>query len=153
MNQDHYLNYAVYNNGKEDYLVKVTSGYFASDAWMKGDEAFNDVAGRKFGGIFADDGKQSQCDKSNVRRLNSDEEFENLYQSSCLFFKVLLKVLELCEAKKATFSDHIAKIQAYHRICELPNYAAAWFERLQISDMPSDKELQMIADCVLDSNY
>lgn len=152
MNQDHYLNYAVYNNGKENYLVKVTGGYFASDAWMKGDEAFKAVLGHTFGGIFADDGKKSQCDKSNVRRLNSDEEFENLYQSSCLFFKVLLKVLELCEVKKATFSDHIAKIKAYRRMCELPNYAAAWFESLQISDIPNEQELRAIADCVLDNN-
>lgn len=149
MNQDHYLNYAVYNNGKEDHLVKVTGGYFASDAWMKGDEAFKAVLGRTFGGIFADDGKKSQCDKGNVRRLNSDEEFENLYQSSCLFFKVLLKVLELCEAKKATFSDQIDRIQAYQRICELPDYAAAWFGDLHISDMPNEQELHAIADCVL----
>lgn len=152
MNQEHYLNYAVYNNGKEDYLVKVTSGYFASDAWMIGDEAFKAIAGRKFGGIFADDGKESQCDKGNIRRLSSDEEFDNLYQSSCLFFKVLLKVLELCEVKRSTFSDRIAQIKAYQQICELPYYAATWFESLHISDMPSEQVLHMIADCVLRNN-
>lgn len=151
MNQEHYLNYAVYNNGHEDCLVKVTSGYFASDAWMKGDEAFKGIAGRTFGGIFADDGKVSHCDKSNIRRLNSDEEFENLYQSSCLFFKVLLKVLELCKIKSATFSDRIDQIKAYQRMCDLPDYAAAWFEDLHITDMPSKQDLQTIADCVLTS--
>lgn len=149
MNQEHYLNYAVYNNGNGDCLVKVTGGYFASDAWMKGDEAFKAIAGRKFGGIFADDGKASQCDKGNIRRLNSDEEFDNLYQSSCLFFKVLLKVLELCEVKSATFSDQGDQIKAYQRIRELPHYAAAWFESVHINDMPNEQELQMIADCVL----
>lgn len=149
MNQEHYLNYAVYNNGEEDCLVKVTGGYFASNAWMKGDEAFKAIAGRKFGGIFADDGKQSQCDKGNIRRLNSDEEFDNLYQSSCLFFKVLLKVLELCKAKRETLSDRIDQIEAYQRMCDLPDYAAEWFENLHISDMPSEQELHLLADRVL----
>lgn len=78
MNEKLYLNYAVYNNGKQDYLVRVIGGYFASDAWMIGDAEYNDVAGSKFGGIFGDTGKNECCSKWNVRRLSSDEEFEKL---------------------------------------------------------------------------
>jgi len=95
MNQKHYLNYAVYMTSHGDYLVKVTDGYFASDAWMKSDEAYADVVGRKFGGIFGDDGKHSYCDKMYIRRLTSDEEFEKLLSSAHPAFKFAMKCLDI----------------------------------------------------------
>ena len=60
MDQNHYLNYAVYMTSHGEYLVKVMGGFFASEAWMKSDEAYADIAGEKFGGIFGDDGKSKE---------------------------------------------------------------------------------------------
>lgn len=105
MNNEHYLNYAVYMTSHGDYLVKVTGGYFASDAWMKGDDAYADVVGRKFGGIFGDDGKHSYCDKGNIRRLTSDEEFDKLWKSSCPLFKqnvIVVGALKKVHASRAS---------------------------------------------------
>ena len=95
MNQNHYLNYAVYMTSHGDHLVKVTDGYFASDAWMKGDEAYADVTGDKFRGIFGDDGKQATCNKSNIRRLTSDKEFSELFSAAHPAFKFAIKCLEI----------------------------------------------------------
>lgn len=91
MNQNLYLNYAVYNN---TWLVRVTSGYFASDAWKEGDEQFSKILGTKFGGIFGDDGKKAICSKAQVRRLSSDEEYKSLLESSCLRFKNMMQILD-----------------------------------------------------------
>lgn len=102
MNQEHYLNYAVYMTSHGDYLVKVTGGYFASDAWMQSDEAFEQVLGDKFGGIFGDDGKQAHCDKRNVRRLYSDEEFEQLFASAHPAFKFAMKCLDVFKELRAS---------------------------------------------------
>lgn len=93
MNTQHYLNYAVYMTSHGDYLVKVEGGYFASEAFMKGDKEYNDVAGTKFGGIFGDDGKSANCSKYSIRRLASDEEFDKLWKSSCTRFKQNVIVL------------------------------------------------------------
>ena len=100
-----YLNYAVYKNSKgEEYLVKVMGGYFASDAWQKGDSEYSNVVGSKFGGLFGDDGQVSHCNKYSIRRLTSLEEFEKLYADSCLLFKVMLKAFEA-----------LYKVHAQHR--------------------------------------
>lgn len=97
LNPKRYLNYAVYTGGSKNCLVIVTSGYFASDAWMKGDTEYNDVLGSKFGGIFGDTGKEECCNKSNIRRLISDEEFENLLTTAHPALKMNVKLKEFLD--------------------------------------------------------
>lgn len=96
-----------------DYLVKVTGGYFASDAWMKGDKEYFDVAGTKFGGVFGDDGKKAHCDKCHIRRLQSDEEFEKLYESACPEFKFVMKCLDEFERIRKEHTDLQSQINFY----------------------------------------
>lgn len=92
MNNYNYLNFAVWRdfNGKE-YLVKARKGYFASDAFIESDKAFSQIIGEKFGGIFGDDGAVATCSRRNIRRLTSDEEFEDLYAKACECFKFLIE--------------------------------------------------------------
>ena len=118
MDQNHYLNYAVYMTSHGEYLVKVTEGYFASDAWMKGDGAYINVAGEKFGGIFGDDGKRAHCSKYNIRRLASDEEFDKLYASSCKEFKFVLKCLDIFEHLCNNASDPNRQMSLYQAECK-----------------------------------
>ena len=105
MNQNHYLNYAVYMNQHGDYLVKVTGGYFASEAFRQSDEAYAEVLGDKFGGIFGDDGKHATCDKRSIRRLASDEEFNKLFESACPAFKFVMKCLDIFKERRAKITD------------------------------------------------
>lgn len=153
MNQDHYLNYAVWQkvvNGRiEPTLIKATDGYFASKAWKISDEAYAQIAGSKFGGLFGDDGTKSWVSKYDVSRLSSDKEFEQLYNASHVHFKVLLKVLDILDEEQKKLTDIIAKVKVCQNVCEFESYASAWFTNLHITEMPSDTELRMIADCVL----
>ena len=75
MEKEIYLNFAVYNKDGIDYIVNVMDGYAASDAWKISDEAYNKIAGRSFFGLFGDDGKCVCCDKGQVRRITSKEEY------------------------------------------------------------------------------
>ena len=118
MNQQHYLNYAVYMTSTGDHLVKVTGGYFASDAWMKGDAEYEQILGDKFGGIFGDDGKCAHCSKYNIRRLASDEEFDKLYASSCKEFKFVLKCLDIFERLHNNASDLNRRMRLYQAKCK-----------------------------------
>lgn len=121
MNQELYLNYAVYMTSTGDYLVKVTDGYAASDAWMKGDKEYSDIAGTKFGGIFGDDGKEAHCSKFNVRRLQSDEEFKLLWEQACPRFKqniVVVDALKKVHAVRSKQMDTSASWREYDKIEE-----------------------------------
>ena len=118
MDQNHYLNYAVYMTSHGEYLVKVMGGFFASEAWMKSDEAYADIAGEKFGGIFGDDGKNANCSKYNIRRLASDEEFDKLYASSCKEFKFVLKCLDIFEQLHNNASDFNRRMRLYQAECK-----------------------------------
>ena len=153
MNQEHYLNYAVWNkivnHCIEPTLIKVDDGYFASRAWRISDEAYQQVTGTKFGGIFGDDGTESWVSKFDVRRLTSDEEFERLYEASHIYFKVMMKVLDLLDAKQEQMANYQDKYHAYQKIVEFKSYGPRWFANMQIVEMPSDSDLLMIADCVL----
>lgn len=156
MNKEHYLNYAVWNkftNGKvQPILIKAETGYFASKAWTVSDEAYGDVAGTKFGAIFGDDATDSWVSKFNVRRLASDEEFEQLYEASCLNFKILLKVLDtLCNMQKQLIETQ-ARILAYQRTAEFKLYAAGWFDSMKFDKMPDDDVIRKIAECILYSH-
>ena len=85
MNQEHYLNYAVWRKIVKGQikltLIKADDGYFASRAWRISDDAYYQIIGSKFGGLFGDDGTKSWIDKHEIRRLLSDEEFLPLYQT------------------------------------------------------------------------
>lgn len=97
MDKELYLNFAVYNNGKTDYLVKANDSHFASEAWMESDEKYYQISGTKFSGLFGDTGKCQTCDKMYIRRLSSNEEYHELYKSSCLMFKQMMKLFEIME--------------------------------------------------------
>lgn len=169
MNREHYLNYAVYMTANGNYLVKVEPGYFASDAFMKSDEAYSSVSGSKFGGIFGDDGKRAHCDKREIRRLVSDEEFDRLYAESHLYFKVMILILNMLNKVHAEHkqsikgplkiqkpdggfqftADGIRMIKEYHKISEFSMYAHAWFDDLKIDCIPDEEYLHEMAECVL----
>ena len=155
MNQEHYLNFAVWNKNVhgqiEPTLIKAEKGYFASQAWMISDEAYNDIAGRKFGAIFGDDATYSWVDKSSVRRLTSDEEFEQLYEKSCLSFKVMLKVLGILEEMKHRMVEAQDINEAHQLSWKIPEFkygGAGLLKGMNISEMPSEDELKSIATYV-----
>ena len=152
MNQEHYLNYAVWNKivgGKfQPVLIKAEAGYFASKAWTISDKAYGEIAGTKFGAIFGDDATSSWVTKSDVRRLASDEEFEQLYEASCLNFKILLKVLDTLHDMQEQLIDTRDKIIAHQRAEDLKSYAARWFDSLKLDKMPDDDLIHKIAECV-----
>lgn len=144
MNQEHYLNYAVYMTSHGDYLVKVTGGYFASDAWMKGDEAFGQVLGNKFGGIFGDDGKHAHCNKCNVRRLTSDEEFEQLFASAHPAFKFAMKCLDIFDELRKREMDQDHKINLYEALAKFKMETCILPEMLQkFPDITPEKYVKM----------
>lgn len=153
MNQEHYLNYAVWEKiiGREVQLVliKAETGYFASQAWTVSDEAYGKVAGTKFGAIFGDDATSSWVNKFDVRRLASDKEFEQLYEASCLNFKVLLKVLDTLHGMQEQLIETRDKILAEQQTIDFKSYAARWFDSLKLDKMPDDDLIHKIAECVL----
>lgn len=157
MNREHYLNFAVWNKNVhgqiEPTLIKAEKSYFASKAWMISDEAYNKIAGCKFGAIFGDDATHSWVNRSDIRRLTSEEEFEQLYEKSCLYFKVMLKVLDILEGMKNQMiksGDIPSAISLSWKILEFKSYGPRWFKSLNISEMPSEEDLQKIALCVAD---
>lgn len=151
MNQEHYLNYAVYMTSHGDYLVKVTDGYFASDAWMNGDEAYNDILACKFGGIFGDDGKQAHCDKCKIRRLASDEEFQKLWDSSCTLFKQNVIVLDAFEKvhKEHAKTFDITSSMKERRTIETFIDCGAIVHYCEPNEIPSEKEALGFAEWYL----
>ena len=130
MNTEIYLNYAVYYNGKNDYLVKVHGGYFASDSWMKSDEAYAQIAGRTFYGLFGDNGEVATCDKGNIRRLASDEEYNTLHNSACKRYKQMEKAYDVMWQlyKSHSFDDRRDRIRAYQEILSFDMYGHSMFD-------------------------
>lgn len=169
MNREHYLNYAVYMTANGDYLVKAEPGYFASDAFMKGDEEYAEISGSKFGGIFGDDGKRAHCDKREIRRLTDDAEFDRLYEAAHLYFKILVLMLDMLdrvhEEHKQNINgplkiqrpeggfqftaDGIRMIKESNKISEFSMYAHAWFDDLGIDRIPDEDYLREMAEVVL----
>ena len=152
MNQNHYLNYAVWNkvvnHHLEPTLMRVNGGYFASSAWMISDEAYSKIAGTKFGGLFGDDATTSFVSKFDVRRLRSDEEFEQLYNSSCLNFKIMIKLLDLMSSKISKLPIE-AKYKAHMNMSDFKDYGHRFLTRLAFTDMPNNDDLESIVNCVL----
>ena len=74
-----YLNYGVY---KDSILFLALRGSFASKAWTESDEHFAQIAGTSFQACTSDDGQVYNIGKHNIRRLKSDEEFEQLWKKA-----------------------------------------------------------------------
>lgn len=89
MNKDRYLNYGVY---KDSILFLALGGNFASKAWTESDESFAQIAGTSFQACTADDGKVYNIGKYDIRRLQSDEEFETLLKQAHPAFRIFIKV-------------------------------------------------------------
>lgn len=104
-----YLNFGVY----KEQLFKAEEGSFASTAWLKSDEAFNDIAGTSFTAITADDCMCYNLGKYNVRRLESMEEFNTLLEKAHPAFKRLVELFNLdekvCTYREAEMYDRMAK--------------------------------------------
>jgi len=83
--EDIYLNCGIWE--PEDMLFIAVPGYFASTAWCESDEAYNNISGRKFEAITADDGESYQLGRDNIRRLNEDDNIEKYIGKSCEKFK------------------------------------------------------------------
>ena len=155
MNQELYLKFAVWNKNVhgqiEPTLIKAEKGYFASQAWMISDEAYIEAIGCKFGAIFGDDATYSWVNKSDVRRLTSEEEFKQLYEKSCLYFKVLLKVLDILEETQHRMIEAQDINEAQELSWKIPEFkygGAGVLKRLNISEMPSEDGLKTIATYV-----
>ena len=155
MNQELYLKFAVWNKNVhgqiEPTLIKAEKGYFASQAWMISDEAYIETIGCKFGAIFGDDATYSWVNKSDVRRLTSEEEFKQLYEKSCLYFKVLLKVLDILEETQHRMIEAQDINEAQELSWKIPEFkygGAGVLKRLNISEMPSEDGLKTIATYV-----
>jgi hypothetical protein len=89
MNKNTYLNYGVY---KDSILFMALGGNFASKAWTESDEAFHQIAGTSFQAVTADDAKIYNIGKYDIRRLNSDEEYEKLLKEAHPAFRIFIKL-------------------------------------------------------------
>lgn len=137
MNQFNYLNYAVYmyNDGKE-FIARAMKGCFASTAFIEGDKEYSEILGTKFKALFGDDGMISDAQKSHIRRLVSDEEFEKLYAESCEGFKFMDAIINRINELKPTLTReqllhmqvNMAKLDVYSRLHQdYPEYSVEEF--------------------------
>jgi hypothetical protein len=142
MNKEIYLNFAVYNKHGIDYLVKVIGGNFASDAWMVSDEEFRKIVGRSFRGLFGDNGECSCCDKSEVRRLVSEDEYNSLRKSACLTFKRMEKTLSIMERilNEYPFADWRDKVLPEMEIHNFTHYGHEMFNHPLLNIDPENPE-------------
>lgn len=86
--------YAVYISDKTTCIMRVDGGSFAANAYRESDEAFRRVLGSSFPGLFGDTGEYANAGKSNIRRCESEEEFNKLYSESCDIFKEFDKLYD-----------------------------------------------------------
>lgn len=68
-------------------LCLAQEGYFASTAFIEGDERYAEVSGRSFGIITGDDGFEYKEDRSRFRRPKNMEEVEQLLERCSESFK------------------------------------------------------------------
>ena len=102
MKQETYLNYGVYKNS---ILFMALEGNFASKAWTESDEAFHQIAGTSFRACTADDGKVYNIGKYDIRRLESDEEFERLWKQAHPAFRVFCTIEQLPKNTPENYMD------------------------------------------------
>lgn len=74
--------------------MRVDGGSFAVNAYRESDEAFHRIMGSSFPGLFGDTGEYANAGKSNIRRCESEEEFNKLYSESCDIFKEFDKLYD-----------------------------------------------------------
>lgn len=87
-----YLHFGVY----KDQLFRADNG-FSAEAWQKSDELFNDIAAQSFMATTADDCKQRNIERYDIRRLESQEEFDKLLEKAHPAFKRLVDLWYLNE--------------------------------------------------------
>lgn len=100
-------------NGNE-ILFMAVGGSFASEAWMKSDEAFEDTLGQSFSAITADDGKQYNIGR-NVRRV-SVEEYNTLIQKAHPAFRVRVEIEAMPYKRGGSLSLHFEYLNALELI-------------------------------------
>lgn len=89
------MHFGIYTNSSNvDILFYATNGFFASRAWRESDEQYHQILGQKFGAYTADDGKEYNLGRSNIRRISSEEELNSMLESACPAFKVIVECLE-----------------------------------------------------------
>lgn len=86
--------YAVYIGDKTICIMRVDGGSFAANAYRESDEAFRRILGSSFPGLFGDTGEYANAGRSNIRRCESEEEFNKLYSESCDIFKEFDKLYD-----------------------------------------------------------
>lgn len=140
MEKEIYLNFAVYNKDGIDYIVNVMDGYAASDAWKVSDEAYSKIAGRSFFGLFGDDGKCVCCDKGQVRRITSKEEYDRLHKFACLTFKQMEKTFAVMERilSEYPFADWRDKVRAQQEMHCFTFYGHGMFDHPLLNINPED---------------
>lgn len=74
--------------------MRVDGGSFAADAYRESNEVFRRIMGSSFPGLFGDTGEYANAGKNNVRRCESEEEFNKLYSESCDIFKAFDKLYD-----------------------------------------------------------
>lgn len=103
-----YLQFGVYKN---KMLFRADNG-FAAEAWQKSDKLFNDIAAQSFIATTADNCKQWNIGKYNIRRLESQEEFDKLLEKAHPAFKRLVDLWYLNEKVYDRISvEHYRKVR------------------------------------------
>lgn len=82
-------------NGLGEMLCVATDGYFASKAWIIGDEAFNKITGRSFGFLAGDDCLPYKEDKASFRRATNEDLKIMLPKCGPQFVELALEILNL----------------------------------------------------------
>lgn len=76
----------------EDILFYTQGGTFAASAWIKGDEEYEQVLGRRFEAFTADDGKEYGLNRNDIRRVKDQEEMDALWAKACDAFKFAIEI-------------------------------------------------------------
>jgi hypothetical protein len=79
----------------EDILFYTQGGTFAASAWIKGDEEYQQVLGRRFEAFTADDGKEYGLNRNDIRRVKDQEEMDALWAKACDAFKFVIEVTNI----------------------------------------------------------
>lgn len=90
----------------EDILFYTQGGTFAASAWIKGDEEYQQVLGRRFEAFTADDGKEYGLNRNDIRRVKDQDEMDALWAKACDAFKFAIEVINI---KTSSPSQQMAK--------------------------------------------
>jgi hypothetical protein len=90
----------------EDILFYTQGGTFAASAWIKGDEEYQQVLGRRFEAFTADDGKEYGLNRNDIRRVKDQDELNSLWAKACDAFKF---AIEISQFKAGGISNDLTK--------------------------------------------